>query len=654
MSKDPALRPGYGRRPGEFGVRGARFAPVVKPRHAREALARLMGYIGQQRALLAVVVGATLASSAVAVVAPRIVGQAIDPMITSGQLPGLARSIATLAALYAAGAFAMWVQQTAMTEMSNRTLRQMRHDLFAKVQRLPLTYFDGAAQGDLMSRLANDVDTVGLALGQPVAQLLSSTLSIFGILAMMVSMDVTMTLVVLAMMPVTLFVAVKVAGWTRRHFKRRQEALGELNAYVEELISGIRVVKAFNREREVRESFSGRNAELRLVAYRAELMTGVFMPLMHLIDNIGFAVVALAGGLLSAQARITVGTAAAFQLYSRQFMQPVREISNQWFTVQSGLAGAERVLEIMDYPVETDAPGARPLAEQARLRPTLPESGSEDGSPAAPRAGKGSGSATQTAAPSSHASGLAGHVVFDGVSFSYVHGVPVLEDISFEALPGQTVAIVGETGSGKTTLISLLARFYPVQSGRILVDGVDISRATLQSVRRNLGIVLQDSHLFSGTVRENIRFGRLDATDEEVERAARLAYADPFIRRMPNGYDSMLTADGRNLSQGQRQLLSIARAILAAPAILVLDEATSNVDTQTEMAIQKAMLELMKGRTSLVIAHRLSTVQGADLILVLDRGRIVERGTHRELLESGGHYAELYNSQLSPVNSEAS
>ena len=583
--------PGYGRRPGEFGC-AAPDSPRWSPQARQEVGAAdglsvssgrywrwCRGHAGQ--------LGGGGRST-------KDRGQAIDPMITSGQLPGLARPRDPGRPL-CSRRLRHVVQQTAMTEMSNRNLRQMRHDSPGAAP--SLTYFDGAA-GDLRSRLANDVDTVGLAPGQP-AQLLSSTLSIFGILAMMVSMDVTMTLVVLAMMPVTLFVAVKVAGWTRRHFKRRQEALGELNAYVEELISGIRVVKAFNREREVRESFSGRNAELRLVAYRAELMTGVFMPLMHLIDNIGFAVVALAGGLLSAQARITVGTAAAFQLYSRQFMQPVREISNQWNTVQSGLAGAERVLEIMDYPVETDAPGARPLAEQARLRPTLPESGSEDGSPAAPRAGKAP--APRRRPPPflprlrpRRARGVRRR------SFSYVHGVPVLR-IS-PALPGQTVAIVGETGSGKTTLISLLARFYPhSQAGSSLT--ARHSRATLQSVRRN-SIVLQDSHLFSGTVRENIRFGRLDATDEEVERAARLAYADPFIRRMPNGYDSMLTADGRNSARASVAASIAGRSWLLQPSCWTchIQRRHPNRDGDPE-----GHAGTDEGAHRLVIAHRLST-----------------------------------------------
>ncbi len=620
-----SLNPSYGRRPGDFGVRGSRFAPVVKPKNAREALARLAHYIKQQRLLLGLVFAATLVISTVAVIAPRLVGQAIDPVIATGDFAALGRLIVILAGLYGLNSAASWVQQTCMTVVSNRTTRQLRHDLFAKIQQLPLPYFDGAAQGDLMSRLANDVDTVGLATGQPTAQLFSSSLSIVGILAMMLSLNVKMTLVVLSMVPVTLFVALNVAGWSRRHFRRRQEALGELNGYIEELVGGIRVVKAFTREDDVRASFARRNRALRDTAYRSELVTGMFMPITHLIDNLGFTVVALAGGLMAARGSISVGMAATFIIYSRQFMQPVKEISNQWNTVQSGLSGAERVFEIMDSPSEEDAEAAAAVS--------LPAAANG----AAATAGR-----------------LAGHVVFDHVTFGYIPDTPVLKDVSFEALPGQTVAIVGATGSGKTTLISLLARFYPVQSGRILIDGVDIAHATLKSVRGSLGIVLQDSHLFSDTVRENIRFGRLDATDAEIEHAARLAHADPFIRRMAKGYDSQLTADGRNLSQGQRQLLSIARAILADPAILVLDEATSNVDTQTEVAIQAAMLQLMKGRTSIVIAHRLSTIQGADKIIVIDDGRIIETGTHRELLAAGGHYAAIYESQLISSDSEAS
>ncbi|HOI38583.1 MAG TPA: ABC transporter ATP-binding protein, partial [Bacillota bacterium] len=381
--------------------------------------------------------------------------------------------------------------------------------------------------------------------------------------------------------------------------------LGEINGYVEEMVTGARVVKVFGREDEVCSAFDEKSRRLRDIAYKTELVSGMFMPAMHLLDNLGFAVVALVGALLAANGIIHLGIVASFIIYSRQFSQPIRDLSNQWNTFQSGLAGAERVFEIMDTESEVDAPGANDL----RL-PVL------------------------------------GSVEFEHVSFSYKPGVPVLADISLEAKPGQTIALVGATGSGKTTIISLLSRFYDIEEGHIFVDGVDIREIRRDSLRRALGIVLQDSQLFSGTVRENIRYGHPDASDADVEKAAELALADPFIRRMPEGYDSVLTADGGNLSQGQRQLICIARAVMADPAILILDEATSSVDTRTELQIQKAILQLMRGRTSFVIAHRLSTIQGADQILVIDHGRIVECGTHGELLARDGPYVRLHESQF--------
>lgn len=611
MSKQNTLPANYDRygtrRPGQFGARGAamRFAPVSRPKDLKAVIGRLWQYLKMQRKPLLLVFASCLVSSSVAIFAPRLVGMAIDPYIIGGDFQGLRTLLAGLLAMYALNSAASWTQQVNVTIMSNGTLRQLRHDLFSVAQSLPLSYFDETSHGDLMSRLTNDVDTVGMALGQPIAQLFTSAINIVGIMVMMFTLNVWMTLVVLTMAPVTLFVTVKVAIWSRRYFKQRQEALGELNSYVEEMVSGARVVKVFGREAEVCESFDIRSQHLKDIAYRAELISGMFMPAMHLLENLGFAVVALIGSLLAARDIVTIGTVASFIMYSRQFMLPVRDISNQWNTVQSGLAGAERVFEVMSARPETDAPGARDLP--------VP---------------------------------VSGHVVFEDVSFAYTPGTPVLTDISLEARPGQTIALVGATGSGKTTIISILSRFYDIESGHVYIDGIDIQSLRRESVRKALGIVLQQSHLFSGTVRENIRYGRLDATDAEVERAAELAHADAFIRRMPLGYESELTADGGNLSQGQRQLLCIARAILADPAILILDEATSSVDTVTELHIQEAMLRLMQGRTCVVIAHRLSTIQGADKIIVIDQGRIVERGSHGELLERNGAYSGLYKSQF--------
>mgnify|MGYP000856268709 CR=1 FL=1 len=610
-------REGSDRRPGEFGPqvgsqlgprfgsRASRLGPVSKPKDIGAVLAHLWVYLRQQRRTLALVFAATLVSSLVSIFGPRLIGTAIDPYVLDGDLLGLSRILILLSAMYASSSLASWVQQTCMVGLSNRALREMRHDLFAKVQALPLSFFDSATHGDLMSRLANDVDTVGMALGQPIVQLFSSVVSISGTLIIMFSMSVWMALTVLAMVPVTLLVTTKVAGWSRKLYRRRQEALGEINGYIEEMVTGARVVKVFGREDDACAAFNDKSERLRDIAYRTELVSGMFMPAMHLLDNLSFAVVALIGALLAANGIIHLGIVASFIIYSRQFMQPVRDLSNQWNTFQSGLAGAERVFEIMDTESEADAPGANDLR--------LP---------------------------------VSGHVEFERVSFGYKPGVPVLTDISLEAKPGQTIALVGATGSGKTTIISLLSRFYDIEEGHIYVDGVDVREIRRESLRRALGIVLQDSQLFSGTVRENIRYGRPDASDADVEKAAELALADPFIRRMPEGYDSVLTADGGNLGHGQRQLLCIARAVLADPAILILDEATSSVDTRTELRIQQAILRLMRGRTSFVIAHRLSTIQGADQILVIDHGRIVERGAHDELLARGGAYARLHESQF--------
>ena len=608
---------GSDRRPGEFGPqvgaqlgprfgsRASRFGPVSKPQDTRAVLAHLWIYLSRQRRTLALVFAATSVSSLVSVFAPRLIGTAIDPYVLRGDVVGLSRILILLSAMYASSSLASWIQQTYMVRVSNRALREMRHDLFAKVQTLPLAFFDSAAHGDLMSRLANDVDTVGMAMGQPVIQLFSSVVSITGTMIIMLSMSGWMTLTVLAMVPVTLLVTTKVARWSRKLCRRRQETLGEINGYVEEMVTGARVVKVFGREDEVCSAFDEKSRRLRDIAYKTELVSGMFMPAMHLLDNLGFAVVALVGALLAANGIIHLGIVASFIIYSRQFSQPIRDLSNQWNTFQSGLAGAERVFEIMDNESEVDAPGANDLR--------LPVSGS---------------------------------VEFEHVSFSYKPGVPVLADISLEAKPGQTIALVGATGSGKTTIISLLSRFYDIEEGHIFVDVVDIREIRRDSLRRALGIVLQDSQLFSGTVRENIRYGHPDASDADVEKAAELTLADPFIRRMPEGYDSVLTADGGNLSQGQRQLICIARAVMADPAILILDEATSSVDTRTELQIQKAILQLMRGRTSFVIAHRLSTIQGADQILVIDHGRIVECGTHGELLARDGPYVRLHESQF--------
>ncbi len=586
--------------PGAFSL-----AKVERAKDTRGTVRRIWGYLRRQRRALGVTAVLVVAFSATNLLGPYLLGQAIDRYIVPGDLPGLARLCLIMLGIYALNSLLTYLQSFVMAGASQRTVRDLRNDLFARLQTLPLRTFDQRAHGDLMSRLTNDVENVNLALSDSLTQMAAGVLSMIGVAAAMLALNPRLTVVSVASISL-LSVAVNrwVAPRTREGFRQQQAALGQLNGLIEETITGQRVVKAYRRERIVIGEFDSANRALRRAATRAQIFAGFIGPLMNVVNNLGLAVVAGVGGWMALQGLVTVGTIASFISYSRQFGRPLNDIANLYNTIQAAVAGAERAFELIDEEPEVDAPDACPLPE------------------------------------------IKGDIVFDDVYFSYEPGVPVLKGISLHAEPGQTVALVGPTGAGKTTIVNLLTRFYEIDRGCIRIDGQDIRHIKKEDLRRQLGIVLQDTFLFADTVLENIRYGRLDASDDEVVAAARLANAEQFIHRLPFGYHTLLAERGSNLSQGQRQLLAIARAILANPKILILDEATSSIDTRTEKHIQEAMLRLMTGRTSFVIAHRLSTIRDADQILVVNGGEIVERGTHQELLDRKGFYQHLYASQF--------
>lgn len=594
-----APRPGFG-----GGHHRAMFAPKAKIKDAKGTLKRLWGYLRHKKVALIGVFIMVIIATASNLLGPLLIGRAIDNYIIPGDFEGLLKMTVAMFIIYVTGAFATWLQNYIMVGIAQDTVQELRNDLFARLQTLPLKFFDNHTHGELMSRVTNDLDNISNTLNTSVTQLFSSIITVSGTIVMMLLLSPLLTFITMLIIPLMIFCTGKITAHTRNYFLSHQEKLGELNGIIEETISGQRVVKVFTHERKAVEKFTCASDQLREVGIRTQIFSGVIPPLMNVLNNLSFAIVAGVGGWLATKGIITVGVIASFINYTRQFTRPLNEIANQFNMIQAAIAGAERAFEIMEESPEIDNPEADTLEN------------------------------------------VSGDVKFENVSFEYKKGVPVLKDINIAVKPGQTAAIVGPTGSGKTTIVNLLARFYEINKGAIYIDGKDIRNVRLDSLRSSLGIVLQDTHLFSDTVRENIRYGRLDATDAEVEEAARMAYADHFIQRLPQGYDTMLSEDGGNLSQGQRQLLSIARAILADPAILILDEATSCVDTRTELHIRKAMLNLMKGRTSFVIAHRLSTIRDADLILVINNGRIIEHGTHEQLMKAKGFYYNLYMHQF--------
>ncbi|GMX64039.1 ABC transporter ATP-binding protein [Paenibacillus elgii] len=582
-----------------FGRRGEP-VPKVRAKNTRAAIRRLWGYLKRQRAALAGVIALVLLGLALSLAGPYLIGTAIDRYIALRDPNGLMRLCALLLAVYIGGSAVSWLQTYVMSGIAGRTVWELRRDLFAHMQELPVRFFDKTPHGELMSRTTNDIDNVSNTLNQSLLQLITSVVTLLGSLTMMLLLNGWLTLVALVIIPLVTGVARQIGKRTKSQFKEQQRHLGALNGFIEETISGQKVVKIYNREELAAQQFQEINAKLRQAGTRAQIFSGMMGPFMNLLNHTSFILLAVAGGWMAYNGWTTIGVIVSFLNYSKQFSGPVNELANQYNMIQSGVAGAERVFEVLDTETEFGAIGGRKPQEAVR-----------------------------------------GEVEFDHVTFGY-GDTPVLRDVSFAAQPGQVVALVGPTGSGKTTIMNLLTRFYDISEGTIRIDGKDIREWDKNSLRSRLGMVLQDAHLFSGTIRDNIRYGRLDATEEEIRSAAKLANADGFIRKLPQGYDTPLSAEGGNLSHGQRQLLTIARAILSDPSILILDEATSSVDTRTEMHIQEAMKALMQGRTSFVIAHRLSTIQEADLILVVRGGEIVERGTHEQLLALRGLYAEMH------------
>jgi ATP-binding cassette subfamily B protein len=592
---------------------------IEKARDPRLALARLVPYLGPYRAVLAVVLVFVLISTGLGLVGPYLMGRAIDGYIATKDIAGLALISIWMLVVFLAGNLADAASGWIMASVSQKALQGVRRDLFGHLQRLPLRFFDNHPAGELMSRLTNDIDAINTAISQNVVALLASVLSLVGILVAMFVLNFWLALASVIVVPIMFWFTDYIARYTRKGFRDLQQNLGQLNGVMEETISGQRVVKAFRRDESAIENFRKHNQEVYRSAVYANSFALLLMPLTNQLGNLFVIAIAGLGGWLALQNLVTVGTIVAFISYGRSFINPLRQLANMYNSIQAALAGAERVFEIIDTPGEVDE-ASPPIALE-----------------------KDNGNARD---------GLRGGIRFENVSFSYVEGTPVIKNMTLEAGPGETLALVGPTGAGKTTIVNLLSRFYEADAGRILIDGADIRRIRKAGLRRRLGIVLQDTFLFSASVMENIRFGRLDATDEEVIEAAKMADADHFIRQLPQGYETILSERASNLSQGQRQLLAIARAILAGPSILILDEATSSVDTRTEVRIQSALLRLMKpsdhtqGRTSFVIAHRLSTIRDADKVVVIRDGEIVEQGTHQQLLDRRGFYHHLYMSQF--------
>lgn len=619
----PGHGPGGG--PGRHGYQ--------KPKDLRGTLSKLMRYLGRYKAALCLVAVLLIISSACTVGGSYLIKPLINDYILPGDFPGLAKMLTVMGCVYLVGAVCSFGYARIMVHVSQNTVARIRKDLFDKMQSLPLKYFDTHTHGEIMSRYTNDIETVSEALNNSFGSLISCTLNFLGTIAMMIVLSPLLTGITFIMLAVMLGVVKVIGGRSRRYFARQQAAIGAVNGYIEEMIEGQKVIKVFNHEEAAVAGFAGLNEDYRQAATRAQAYAGAMMPAMGNLSYINYAITCCVGAILAiGGGSFRLGDLGAFLQYTRQVSQPITQISQQVNTILAAVAGAERVFEVMETEPEVDEGKVKLVRVSEDHSGALQEASYDTGEWAWKKA-------DGTLVP------LRGDVRFDHVVFGYDPRKTILHDISLYAKPGQKIAFVGSTGAGKTTITSLINRFYEIQSGTITYDGIDVRDIEKDSLRRSLGVVLQDTHLFTGTVADNIRYGRLDATDEEVEAAARLAGADTFIRHLPQGYQTPLSGDGGNLSQGERQLLNIARAACANPPVLILDEATSSIDTRTEKIIEKGMDRLMAGRTVFVIAHRLSTVRNAKAIMVLEQGSIIERGDHDDLIAQKGRYYQLYTGQ---------